>query len=134
MRNKRIVYIIGAVLVVLLAIGAVKYRQSYNSNPQNKTTSVTGTSSNNAIQTTKNGVVLIEQSTFSPATITIAKGDTVTWQNKDPYLHRIVADDGSFDLGDQRQGETVKHTFTEVGTYTYTCSIHAFMKGTVVVK
>lgn len=76
----------------------------------------------------------IVQSAFGSATITISKGDTVTWKNDDSYLHRIVADDGSFDLGDQPNGASVKHTFTQAGTYAYHCSVHPFMKGTVIVK
>ena len=34
---------------------------------------------------------------FSPATITVAAGATVTWTNQDAASHTVTADDGSFD-------------------------------------
>jgi plastocyanin len=70
---------------------------------------------------------------FNPATITVPAGTTVTWTNQDAAPHTATADDKSFDTGrlDQGQGGTV--TFDTPGTYTYTCTFHPNMKGTVVV-
>jgi plastocyanin len=57
----------------------------------------------------------------------------VTWTNQDFAPHTATADDGSFDTGRLDQGETGSVTFDQPGTYTYTCTFHPNMKGTVVV-
>jgi plastocyanin len=77
--------------------------------------------------------VTIESFTFSPETLEIAAGTTVTWTNNDEAMHTATADDGSFDTGAINQGESASVTFDEPGTYTYTCTFHPGMKGTIVV-
>lgn len=76
--------------------------------------------------------------TFSPATMTIAAGDTVTWTNNSSLQHTVTADDGSFDSGTINMGGTYSHTFTAPGTYRYYCRFHGApggvgMSGTIVV-
>ena len=73
---------------------------------------------------------------YSPATLTVVIGvnNTVTWANNDDATHTVTADDGSFDSGFLNQGQTWSYTFTTPGTYSYHCSIHLWMKGTVIVK
>ena len=118
--NKRLMYtVIGIIIVLVLAIGGY-FAFSNKSN-----------TNNNAIPT---GTVVISQEVFDPGTITISKGDSVTWENKDSIDHTVVADDGSFDLGTVAGGASVKHIFSQTGTFKYHCSIHTFMKGSVVVK
>ncbi len=70
---------------------------------------------------------------FSPATITIHAGDTITWTNNGPAPHTATASNGSFDTGNLNKGQSASHTFTQAGTFAYICSIHPFMHGTVVV-
>jgi LPXTG-motif cell wall-anchored protein len=70
---------------------------------------------------------------FSPASITIHVGDTVSWTNNGPSPHTATADGGSFDTGTLQKGQSGSHTFTQAGTFTYFCRIHPFMHGTVVV-
>jgi plastocyanin len=70
---------------------------------------------------------------FSPATITIHVGDTVTWTNNGPSPHTATASSHSFDTGTLAKGASASHTFTQPGTYAYICTIHPFMHGTVVV-
>ncbi len=70
---------------------------------------------------------------FTPATITIHVGDTVTWTNQGPSPHTATASDGSFNTGVLQKGQSASHTFTRAGTFAYTCGIHPFMHGTVVV-
>ena len=73
---------------------------------------------------------------YSPTTITVVIGvnNTVTWTNNDDATHTVTADDGSFDSGFLNQGQTWSYTFTTPGTYAYHCSIHPWMKGTVIVE
>ena len=72
---------------------------------------------------------------FSPADLTIAVGDTVTWTNHDTAPHNIVVTDGpeKFTSPTLQTGQTFSHTFTKAGTYSYYCSIHPDMKATVTV-
>jgi plastocyanin len=70
---------------------------------------------------------------FSPATITIHVGDTITWTNVGPTEHTATANNGSFNTGILKKGASASHTFTQAGTFAYICTIHPFMHGTVVV-
>ena len=62
---------------------------------------------------------------FSPATITVAAGTTVTWHNKDSFDHTVSAEDASFESGNLAGGGTWTHTFSAPGTYTYYCKPHS---------
>jgi LPXTG-motif cell wall-anchored protein len=77
--------------------------------------------------------VTIADFSFSPASITIQAGDTVTWVNNGPSAHTATANNGAFNTGVLQKGHSASHTFTKAGTYSYICSIHPFMHGTVVV-
>jgi plastocyanin len=68
---------------------------------------------------------------FSPSSVTVAVGDTVTWRNTGEAPHNATADDGSFRTPDLNQGQSASHTFDSAGTFSYICTIHPNMKGTV---
>jgi LPXTG-motif cell wall-anchored protein len=80
------------------------------------------------------GSVTIADFDFTPATITVSQGDTVTWNNNGPTPHSATANDGSFDTGILKKGQTSSHTFNQAGTFSYFCKPHPFMKATVVVQ
>ena len=82
----------------------------------------------------KSASVTIKDFEFTPATITISVGGTVTWTNDGPSTHTATADDGSFDSGNLAQGKTFSHTFQSAGTFAYHCTPHPFMKATVIVQ
>lgn len=71
---------------------------------------------------------------FSPATVTIAVGDIVTWRNTGHEPHTATADDGSFDTGTVVAGQSGSHMFTSAGNFSYICTIHPNMTGTVRVQ
>jgi amicyanin len=79
------------------------------------------------------GSVTIADFSFSPGTITVNQGDTVTWVNNGPTPHSATAS-GAFDTGILRKGQSGSHTFNEAGTFAYICTPHPYMKGTVVVQ
>jgi plastocyanin len=68
---------------------------------------------------------------FSPSSVSVAVGDTVTWHNTGQAPHNATADDGSFNTPTLNNGQSASHTFTQAGTFSYTCTIHPNMKGTV---
>ncbi len=71
---------------------------------------------------------------FTPSTISVSAGTTITWTNKDGVAHTVTSDTGLFDSGSIPTNGTYSHTFATAGTYTYHCAIHTYMKGTVSVK
>lgn len=77
------------------------------------------------------GSVTIDDFSFAPATITVGIGESVTWRNDGPSGHTATAADGSFDTGLLSQGESGSVTFDEAGDFSYLCTPHPFMKGTV---
>ena len=71
---------------------------------------------------------------YSPASITVSVGDTVTWTNNDPQTHTATADDASWNSGNIAGGGGTKSvTFTTAGTFPYHCAIHSQMTGSVTV-
>jgi plastocyanin len=68
---------------------------------------------------------------FSPTSVTVAVGDTVTWHNTGQTPHTATADDGSFNTGTINPGGSGSHTFSSPGTFNYICTIHPNMKATV---
>ena len=71
---------------------------------------------------------------FVPSTIHAQPSQVVTLYNDDQLLHRIVADDGSFDSGVLNPGSSFTVTAGAPGTViSYHCTLHSRMKGKVVV-
>lgn len=78
--------------------------------------------------------VSIKNFAFAPSTITVSAGTAVTWKNEDGAAHTVTSDTGAFDSGSIPSGQTFTHTFKAAGTYNYSCSIHKYMKGTLIVQ
>jgi plastocyanin len=80
--------------------------------------------------------VLMSGMVFSPVTITVAVGTTVTWKNNDGAAHTSTSDTGVWDTGNIAAGASATTTFNTAGTYPYNCKYHASMgmKGTVIVQ
>jgi plastocyanin len=80
--------------------------------------------------------IAIQNFAFLPATLTVARGSTVTWVNRDEEPHNIVNVDQPrvFRSAAVDGGEKFSFTFSNPGTYKYICSIHPHMSGTVVVQ
>ncbi len=110
-------------------------------------TPTTGTTSTPASTATQSGTgttvtIIVDSSgsyAFSPSTLTIKAGTTVTWKNTTSAPHTATSDDGkTFDSGTTNpiapQGGTFSFTFKTAGTFAYHCSIHPFMKATIVVQ
>lgn len=71
---------------------------------------------------------------FDPKEITVKVGTTVVWTNNDSVEHNVTSDTGVFSSGAMAPGDTFKFTFTQAGTFPYSCSIHVpNMVGTVTV-
>ncbi|MEU8076243.1 multicopper oxidase domain-containing protein [Catellatospora citrea] len=82
-----------------------------------------------------NHTVTVKNIAFSPSTLTVTVGDTVTWVNQetDGTSHTVAADGGAFISGNIAPGGSFSFTFTSTGTFNYHCTLHPFMTGTVIV-
>jgi plastocyanin len=82
----------------------------------------------------ENQTVYIRDFYFSPGSITVEPGTTVTWVNQGQAPHTATQTDGAFDSGTLQPGESYSYTFNQAGTYAYYCQIHPDMTGTIVVS
>lgn len=82
-------------------------------------------------EASKSEKVEIVEFTYQPDPVVVQAGGKVTWQNQDTAPHTATADDGSFDTGTIEKGKIGSETFKEPGTFTYFCTIHPTMHGTV---
>lgn len=123
MKKILLVLAIPAVLVVVTACTT----KTTSTNTAVNTAGTTNTSG--PVQTSS---VSIKNFAFSPATITVQPGTTVTWTNQDSATHTVNST--SFNSGNLSTGQTFTHAFTAAGTYNYTCGIHPSMQGTVIVQ
>ncbi len=78
--------------------------------------------------------VRIYGSTFSPRTVTITAGDTITWTNRDNAPHQVLATKGQFVSPILRQNQSFSFTFHAAGTYAYKDELHPKLTAKVVVK
>lgn len=61
---------------------------------------------------------------FSPASIQVEVGATVTWTNSDNFTHSVVLEAEPDPIATLRPGEAASHTFETAGRFPYVCSLH----------
>lgn len=78
---------------------------------------------------------------YSPATVTVAAGSTVSWTNTGDAIHSVSSDTGAFDSSPScptgsciDPGGTYSHVFAAAGRFAYHCKVHPDMTGAVVVN
>jgi len=78
---------------------------------------------------------------YDPSPVTIKPGTSVTWTNNDSTLHTVssgLPEQGAvgtlFDSNLIAPGKTFTHAFDKAGSFDYSCTLHPFMRGQVVVK
>ncbi|MBI5023078.1 MAG: cupredoxin domain-containing protein [Candidatus Magasanikbacteria bacterium] len=77
--------------------------------------------------------VKVSNFSFSPAKLTINKGDKVIWQHDDAVAHTIVSV-GNFSSPVLSRGDKFDFVFNQAGEFNYYCSIHPSMTGKIIVK
>jgi plastocyanin len=79
--------------------------------------------------------VVIDNFTFSPATLTVPAGTAVTWVNHDDVPHTVTspARPRLLDSPPLDTDETFTHVFDTPGTYEYYCTVHPRMTGKIIV-
>jgi len=118
--------------------------QSYSTGDTQQTRQTQQTTQQSTQQTTQQSTqqttqqqstsINISNFAFSPASLTVKAGSTVTWTNNDATTHTVTGDTGTtLNSGNLAPSQTYSKTFTTQGTFGYHCSIHPFMTGTVTV-
>ncbi|MEM6561712.1 MAG: cupredoxin domain-containing protein [Planctomycetota bacterium] len=87
-----------------------------------------------ALATCIAATVSVKELKFTPGTVSIRAGQSVTWKNNDSRDYTVTAANGSFDSGTLKPGKSYTHTFSSTGRYPYGSKLHPRTTGTVVVK
>jgi plastocyanin len=83
----------------------------------------------------KQNKIEIKDFSFNPQTLTVKPGETVTWINRDEEPHTVVSVEKKFKKSTALDtDQTFTITAGAPGTYTYFCSVHPKMTGTIVVE
>ena len=129
--NKKLWLYVGIVIVIVAAgVGVYALASNYHS-----PASTNGQTQSNGANPVKTTSVQIKNFAFSPTSIRINLGDTVTWTNNDGTPHTVTKDGGyGPDSSSVSPGSTYTFTYTKKGTFSYHCSIHPDMTGKVVVE
>jgi plastocyanin len=88
------------------------------------------------------GTIVIHDLQFDPAEVTVTKGASITWVNKDEIPVQVQSDSfgttptvpGQFSSEPLNPGESFTQSFNDAGTFTYSDPFHPYMTGSVVVK
>jgi plastocyanin len=93
-----------------------------------------GLAQDGAVQAAQTIGISAQNFMFSPATITVKAGATVSWVNHDEEPHTIFSDAGLFRSSALDTNDSFSYTFDKPGTYHYVCTIHPRMMGTIIVE
>ena len=119
--TKKSFLLIITLLLFVVSIGCTK-----------QTTVLTPGSVNQNQAPSDSNAVTIEDFAFTPQTLTVKIGTTVTWTNNDTAPHQIKS--AIFNSSRLNKGQSFTFTFNEVGAYDYVCAIHLNMKGKIIVN
>ena len=79
--------------------------------------------------------VAIQNFAFAPKSLTVQAGARVVWTNRDEEPHVVTSAGAAFVSSKALDsGDTYSVMFLKPGTYTYYCSIHPMMVGTIIVQ
>ena len=76
--------------------------------------------------------VRMVNTTFSPASVEVARGGTVTFRNDDLVVHNATGQ--SVNTGNLNPGQSSNQQMNNLGTFNYICNLHSGMSGTIIVR
>jgi plastocyanin len=121
MLGKRGLRTLQRLAAVLLLAGALTAAFAVGGNPPSPANAQTST-------------INIDDFVFIPATLTVAPGTTVEWFNVGNAPHTTTSDTGLWNSQTPARSGRFTHQFNQPGTYTYKCTIHPQMTGTITVQ
>ena len=133
------VYVTALTIALLLSLSACASSDSEQAaEPTTTGNALTTVPTEPTVSTAPTDVTVdVRDMAFSPASVTIAAGQTVTWNFDDKSIPHAVQ--GLRDVGMEINSPIVRsgewsHTFAVPGTYDYICPLHPEMRGTVIVE
>jgi plastocyanin len=78
--------------------------------------------------------IAIQNFAFTPAAITVARGDTVEWVNQDPFIHTTTADSAAWSSPEIAKGNRFLFVASHSGRFSYHCAAHPVMRGEILVQ
>jgi plastocyanin len=79
-------------------------------------------------------LVIIQDMAFSPKVVTVRPGDTITWVNKDIFVHNVSAAAAGIESGELKPGQSWRRVLRQGESFDYLCTLHPVMAGRVEVK
>lgn len=79
-------------------------------------------------------LVVIDGMAFTPKTVAVRPGDTVTWVNKDMFVHNVTAAAAGIGSGELQPGQRWRHAVRQGESFDYLCTLHPAMTGKVEAK
>lgn len=129
---KKIIWL-GVILISILATsGCSLYGNSQTSTPRAMPAITQPVTAQPATLNNNSGAINIENFAFSPRSMAVKKGATITWTNNDSAPHGIKST--GFNSETLNKGQSFSFTFNEAGTFNYSCSIHPAMTGEIIVE
>jgi plastocyanin len=137
-------FIIGSIIVAVLLLGGIyslikkgvddtqKIDYAQEESATNTTATKTPIPSKSTV-VPKSVTVTIGNYGYSPKVLTIKKGTTVTWINKDNVPHTITADNSGPTSANLGYNDKYTYTFNTAGIVGYHCELHNGMTGTIIV-
>ena len=120
-------------IVSLLACVAIAGCGSSSSSSKSTSTAAPAPASTSSSSSSGGATVKVAGFAFNPTSVTVKKGQKVTWTNSDTAPHNVTSDDGTIQSKDFGQGQSFSFTPSQAGTFAYTCTIHPQMKATLIV-
>ena len=127
-RTLRFAFILLAAATLASSCGGSSGTSTGNTTPTSPTTGNNGTPVS-IVQ----GALVLSTTAYNPNPVTVSAGSTVTWTNNDSTTHTATSDGGVFN-GTLATGAQFSFMFANKGTFTYHCSIHPNMVGTITVQ
>ena len=75
--------------------------------------------------------IVIDGMAFTPKLVSARPGDTITWVNKDMFVHNVTAAAAGFKSGDLKPGQSWRHVLRQGESFDYLCTLHPVMTGRV---
>jgi plastocyanin len=117
--------ILPALVAVVVAAAALLFSHGSGS-------STPGTAGSGAAPLSGHVKIDISNFMYSPAVLKVKVGSTITVTNDDETEHTATSNsEGVFDTGTLDKGQSMSFKVNKVGTFSYHCSFHAFMHGTI---
>ena len=124
----------GAALATAVGMAPSTVQASANTLTGMQMTQAPGNSSKTVVLTHRRTVhVNIHNLAFGPRRLVVSPETTIIWTNQDGFQHTTTSDHGLWDSGPMDPDATFKRVFRKTGTFTYHCTIHPFMLGTITV-